>query len=1117
MRDVFSIRVSKYLANMNCKFCNQSCYKWGKQKNGTQKLYCRNCKKYQQQEYKYAACNSKIDKQIANLVCESVSIRGIARILKIALATVIKKIKQKARTNVQTTVAVTQLTYDDLGRLVKTEKKISNTKVNGGSMPSGWKTVSTNEYDALGQLKKKKLGTDPNNPPAPLDSLVYDYNIRGWMLGANRDYAKSTGSTTHWFGFDLGYDKTTISGLGNYAQGAFNDNITGMVWKSKGDAEVRKYDFTYDALNRLTGADFNQYTSGAFNKSALVDFSISGLSYDANGNILAMNQMGWKVGGSVMIDSLLYTYYSSSNKLKNVIDGKNDTATRLGDFRSSALYMNTLGGTKTSAATDYSYDPNGNLNLDNNKDISNIHYNYLNLPSIITVTNKGTITYTYDAAGNKIRKSVQETNATVNYNGNNYLSDITTVTTYIGGFVYQSKTYSNSNLTSLNLTESLLYLTHEEGRARIVYPLYGQSAYFAFDYFIRDHLGNIRMTITDEQQQDTYPAATLETGAVTTEQKYYNIINDLNHIIPTANLPWYSNVSGGTYQNNNGIPVPPDPTINPSGISANVYKLNGATGDRFGLGIILKVMAGDALSIFGRSFWHSNGQTTDNSNYGLSNVLTSFINAFAGTSAVSSGSHGTANGSILNGNSNTTVPLNNWLTTGVPTPSGQTPKAYINWIFFDEQFKPLQSGNGFDPINTNADGVKPHSITGIPVPKSGYVYIYCSDESNQDVYFDNLQVIINRGQLLEERHYYPDGLNMFAISSRAFGKLQTNLGYQGKDLQNAEFYDGSGLEEYDFGARFYDQQLGRWWVQDPANQFASPYIGMGDNWGNGVDPNGKNFWRTAASLAMGIIPFLADSWYYHSFNSDKWDKNWWKTAIAADIITASFAIGVGEIVAPAATTAVLGGTATANIAFSTSIGVLQSSASQLVQDGKWDPDNQFGATLSGAISGVFQSNTVQGSIDKFLGIGENSFFKGIVSNDIGSILATSIKDLSTGSWSLNNLQIGDISSNVFSTTAGQFFNNLSQFRGDNLIKDNSDKHNWVSGKKYPQIRCDHFFLLNSIYRLVTNSAASISQQFFTGNIFSPYPLNGAFDFSSFSSNFFPNLVGGWLNDMFAPN
>jgi hypothetical protein len=69
-----------------------------------------------------------------------------------------------------------------------------------------------------------------------------------------------------------------------------------------------------------------------------------------------MNQSGWKLGGSITIDSLLYTYISNTNRLLNVIDRKNDTTTKLGDFRSSTRYMQSLGNNKTTSATDYTYD-----------------------------------------------------------------------------------------------------------------------------------------------------------------------------------------------------------------------------------------------------------------------------------------------------------------------------------------------------------------------------------------------------------------------------------------------------------------------------------------------------------------------------------------------------------------------------------------------------------------------------------------------------------------------------------------------------------------------------------------------------------------------------------------
>ena len=62
----------------------------------------------------------------------------------------------KALPNAQTIVQVTQDSYDELWRLVKIEKKLSNTLVNSGTMTS-YNTIVQNEYDKLGQLKEKGL------------------------------------------------------------------------------------------------------------------------------------------------------------------------------------------------------------------------------------------------------------------------------------------------------------------------------------------------------------------------------------------------------------------------------------------------------------------------------------------------------------------------------------------------------------------------------------------------------------------------------------------------------------------------------------------------------------------------------------------------------------------------------------------------------------------------------------------------------------------------------------------------------------------------------------------------------------------------------------------------
>ncbi len=88
---------------------------------------------------------------------------------------------------------------------------------------------------------------------------------------------------------------------------------------------------------------------------------------------------------------------------------------------------------------------------------------------------------------------------------------------------------------------------------------------------------------------------------------------------------------------------------------------------------------------------------------------------------------------------------------------------------------------------------------------------------------------------------------MSGISDRAIKTqyAQNKYRYNGKDLQNQEFNDGSGLEQYDYGARYFDQQLGRFFTID---QFSEKYYGVSpfqyaaNNPINGMDLNGDSIW-----------------------------------------------------------------------------------------------------------------------------------------------------------------------------------------------------------------------------------------------------------------------------------
>jgi len=121
--------------------------------------------------------------------------------------------------------------------------------------------------------------------------------------------------------------------------------------------------------------------------------------------------------------------------------------------------------------------------------------------------------------------------------------------------------------------------------------------------------------------------------------------------------------------------------------------------------------------------------------------------------------------------------------------------------------------------------------------KSGSDWVY---EYNLTDHLGNVRAVIRKGsnglaELIQQKHYYPFGLEMSQLS---LGTGTNKYLYNSKEIQ-----DDFNLYWYDYGARFYDPQIGRWHSVDPLaekNPWLSPYHFCSNNPINRLDPDGRD-------------------------------------------------------------------------------------------------------------------------------------------------------------------------------------------------------------------------------------------------------------------------------------
>jgi RHS repeat-associated protein len=308
--------------------------------------------------------------------------------------------------------------YDHVGRRMQNYESITGTATI---------SLSQNSYNEIGQLQTKNLHSTGGSF---FQSIGYTYNERGWLLT----------SSAPLFAMQLYYNTGTNK--------QYNGNIMYQYFGTPGSLS-NNYSYNYDKLNRLTGG------------TSVDNNNETGITYDLMGNIMALN----RYQSGTLIDQLGYTY-SSTNQLQSIADA-------------SGSNTGLVNGTTT-----YSYDANGNLqsnaNTVNTTQNKSFTYNLLNLPMVATVST-GTASYTYNAAGEKLRKV-------------SVINGVTTTTEYISGIQYK------------NSTTAVDFIQTEEGKA------INNSGTYDYNYYLGDNLGNTRVTFGTKtgaavlyQQDDYYP------------------------------------------------------------------------------------------------------------------------------------------------------------------------------------------------------------------------------------------------------------------------------------------------------------------------------------------------------------------------------------------------------------------------------------------------------------------------------------------------------------------------------------------------------------------------------------------------------------------------------------
>jgi RHS repeat-associated protein len=431
-----------------------------------------------------------------------------------------------------------QYTYDAENRLVAVSTSRDSIQ---------WENDASYFYYRHGPLARLEIGS------LQLQGVDYAYTLQGWLKSINPSWLTPSGTAAQYdsdgmstlayferdaYKLNLNYfddgtytDFRPINPLTGYVQGnrlpsgskrnLYNGNISSQalnirqigVANTTTDGGPMIYNYGYDQLNRISSMDAWAANDSLkpTGSSALSDYA-ERYAYDPNGNILMLGRNASSGGGTAPTAQLSYKYryVNTSGGISEYTPGQAPTSgvSRLTNQLSS-IQVATIGTQNsnelsTQSAFNYSYNEIGQLTADSKSEISSVVWNVYG--KMLSLSDSGNaITFTYDAAGNRISKTTHGiTTWYVRDAQGNVMSIYTQGNSAIHGdslSQIEADVYGSSRLGLLNLSLNC---------GSLLLPDSGSLVRGGKLFELTNHLGNVLETISDKKIQHTSNSSTVD-------------------------------------------------------------------------------------------------------------------------------------------------------------------------------------------------------------------------------------------------------------------------------------------------------------------------------------------------------------------------------------------------------------------------------------------------------------------------------------------------------------------------------------------------------------------------------------------------------------------------------